>query len=243
MSENKVPRTKTGVNGLDEILNGGIPQGHTTVVSGTSGSGKTTLTTEFLYYGAKEYDEKGIYFTLEEPAENIIETSKHFGMDFESDEVKDKVRFFEELNLLRSGSSGEVFEPDRFVEEFKRQIEEFEPDRVVLDSITKFAMIFDSAALRREKVSELAEFLREHGCTTCLLSEIPYSSGKRQVSRYQIVEFVADGVILLGYERSKSSRTRTIEVFKMRRTDHSSDIHPLRITDDGMTTYPGQTAF
>ncbi|MFB6204116.1 MAG: RAD55 family ATPase [Candidatus Nanohaloarchaea archaeon] len=239
----EVERVKTGVDGLDQILNGGIPRGHTTIVSGTSGSGKTTLTTEYLYYGAKDHNEKGIYFTLEEPANNIIETSKHFGMDFEADEIKDKVRFYESLNLMREGSGGEVFEPDRFVEEFKRQIEEFEPDRIVLDSITKFAMIFDSAALRRAKVSELAQFLREHDTTACLLSEIPYEAGDHSVSRYQIVEFVADGVILLGYERTKSSRTRTLEIFKMRRTDHSSDIHPLKITDDGIVTYPNQTAF
>ena len=239
----EVPRTKTGVNGLDEILDGGIPDGHTVVVSGTSGSGKTTLTTEFLYEGAAEYGEKGMYFTIEEPAENIVETSKHFGMDFTAEDISDKVRFFEELNLLRAGSGGEVFEPDKFVEEFKRQIEEFQPERVVLDSITKFAMIFDSEALRREKVSEIAEFLRDQNCTAALLSEIPYEASGESVSRYQIVEFVADGVILLGYERTESSRTRTIEVFKMRRTDHSSDIHPLKITDKGMRTYPNQTAF
>lgn len=238
-----IDRVKTGVDGLDQILNGGLPRGHTVIVSGTSGSGKTTLTTEYLYYGAKDHDEKGIYFTLEEPAENIIETSKAFGMDFESDEVGDKVRFYESLELMREGSGGEVFEPDRFIEEFKRQVEEFEPDRVVLDSITKFAMIFDSAALRREKVSELAQFLRDHDVTSTLLSEIPYEASGDAVSRYQIVEFVADGVILLGYERTQSSRTRTLEVFKMRRTDHSSDIHPLKITDRGMATYPNQTAF
>ncbi|MFB6203818.1 MAG: RAD55 family ATPase [Candidatus Nanohaloarchaea archaeon] len=239
----KVERCRTGIKGLDSILHGGVPRGHTILVSGTSGAGKTTLTTEFLYHGAEEYDEKGIYFTLEEPAENIIETSKHFGMDFESDEVKDKVRFFEELNLLRSGSSGEVFEPDRFVEEFKRQIEEFEPDRVVLDSITKFAMIFESATLRRSKIGEIANFLREEDCTSCLLAEIPYDSEERTVSKYQVAEFVADGVILLGNERETSSRTRTVEIFKMRRTDHSADIHPLRITDSGIATYPDQKAF
>lgn len=243
MPEDDIERVKTGVQGLDQILNGGLPQGHTVVVSGTSGSGKTTLTTEFLYYGAKDHDEKGIYFTIEEPASNIIETSKHFGMDFEGDDVKDKIQFYESLNLMKEGSGGKVFEPDRFVEEFKRQIEEFEPDRVVLDSITKFAMIFDSAALRREKVSEIAQFLRENDVTSCLLSEIPYEASERSVSRYQIVEFVADGVILLGYERTKSSRTRTLEVFKMRRTNHSSDIHPLKITDEGIVTYPNQTAF
>ncbi|MFB6180294.1 MAG: RAD55 family ATPase [Candidatus Nanohalobium sp.] len=240
----EVPRTKTDIQGLDQILNGGIPDEHTVVISGTSGAGKTTLTTQFLYNGAKKHDDKGLYFTLEEPARNIVETSKQFDMDFENDEdVKGKVKFHEELNLMRKGSGGEVFEPDRFVEAFKREIEEFEPDRVVLDSITKFAMVFDSSPLRREKVSELAQFLREQSCTSCLLAEIPYTGGERQVSKYQIVEFVADGVILLGNERTESSRTRTLEVFKMRRTDHSSDIHPLKITNRGIVTYPNQTAF
>ena len=239
-----VPRCKTDVQGLDQILNGGIPEEHTIVVSGTSGAGKTTLTTQFLYNGAKNHDEKGLYFTLEEPARNIVETSKNFDMDFENDEgVAGKVKFHEELNLMREGSGGEVFEPDRFVDAFKRQIEEYQPDRVVLDSITKFAMVFDSSPLRREKVSEIAQFLREQECTSCLLAEIPYTGGERQVSKYQIVEFVADGVILLGNERTESSRTRTLEVFKMRRTDHSSDIHPLKITNSGIVTYPNQTAF
>ncbi|MFB6182830.1 MAG: RAD55 family ATPase [Candidatus Nanohaloarchaea archaeon] len=238
----EVPRAKTGISGVDQILHGGIPRGHTVVCSGTSGSGKTTLTTEFLYHGAVDYDEKGIYFTLEEPAENIVETSrKNFDMDFEND--TDKVKFYESLSLMRESSSGQVFEPDRFIEEFKRQIEDFEPDRVVLDSITKFAMIFDSSAARRAKISELADFVRERDVTTIFLSEIPNNAKEGSVSRYDIVEFVADGVILLGYEKTGSSRTRTIEIFKMRRTDHSSDIHPLKITDNGINTYPNQTAF
>ncbi len=238
----QVERTKTGVRGLDQILKGGIPSGHTVVVSGTSGSGKTTLTTEFLYEGAQE-GETGLYFSLEEPVKNIKETSRHFGMDFDDDSLPGNVEFIEQLDLMRKGSGGGVFEPGRFLEEFKRQIERLNPDRVVLDSITKFAMVFDSSPLRREKVSEVAQFLRESDCTSCLLAEVPYSSDKYQVSRYQITEFVADGVIMLGYERTNSSRTRTLEVFKMRRTDHSSDIHPLKITNDGIVTYPDQTAF
>lgn len=237
-----IERTKTGVQGLDQILHGGIPTGHTIIVSGTSGSGKTTLTTQFLYEGAEE-GETTLYYSLEEPVDNIIETSKHFGMDFEDPELEGDVKFREQLDLMKSGTGGQVFEPGKFVENFKRTIEEINPDRVVLDSITKFAMVFDASPLRREKISEIARFLREQEVTACLLAEVPYSSDKYQVSRYQITEFVADGVIMLGYERTESSRTRTLEVFKMRRTDHSSDIHPLRITDDGIITYPDQTAF
>lgn len=238
----EVKRTKTGVQGLDQILNGGIPTGHTILVSGTSGSGKTTLTTQFLYEGAEE-GEKGIYYSLEEPVENIKETSRNFGMNFDNPELEGEVNFIEQLDLMKGTSGGQVFEPGKFVENFKREIERTNPDRVVLDSITKFAMVFDSSPLRREKVSEIAQFLREQNVTACLLAEVPYSSDKYQVSRYQITEFVADGVVMLGYERTDSSRTRTLEVFKMRRTDHSSDIHPLRITDRGIITYPDQTAF
>lgn len=239
----EVKKSKTGVQGLDQILHGGIPTGHTVLVSGTSGSGKTTLTTQFLYEGAEE-GETGIYYSLEEPTDNIKETSKHFGMDFDNPQLEGNVEFIEQLDLMKSTSSGgQVFEPGKFVENFKREVERIQPDRVVLDSITKFAMVFDSSPLRREKVSEIAQFLREQDVTACLLAEVPYSSDKYQVSRYQITEFVADGVIMLGYERTDSSRTRTLEVFKMRRTDHSSDIHPLRITDRGIITYPDQTAF
>jgi circadian clock protein KaiC len=239
----EIERAVTGVQGLDQLLKGGIPRGHIVLVSGTSGSGKTTLTTEYLYHGAKENDETGIYFSISEPVENIKETSKHFGMDFEDDDVKENVHFEEVNNLMKSGSGGEVFEPQRFLEKLKRKVEEVDADRLVLDSITKFAMVFDSSPVRREYVNELADFLRDHDVTACLLSEVPYSEQSNQVSRYQIIEFVVDGVIMLGYERVESSRTRTIEVFKMRRTDHSSDIHPLRITDNGIMTYPNQTAF
>ncbi len=239
--EEEVERSKTGVPGLDEIMDGGIPKGHIVLVSGTSGSGKTTVTTQFLYNGAVDHDEKGLYFSISEPVDNIKQTSRHFGMDFDEGDGT-KVHFDEENNLMRMGS-GDVFEPGKFVEKFKRKIEEIEPERVVLDSITKFAMVFDSAPVRREKVNELTEFLREQNITTCFLSELPYSSEQKRVSKYEIIEFVVDGVIILGYERKESSRTRTIEVFKMRRTNHSSDIHPLKITDRGIMTYPNQTAF
>lgn len=237
----KVERAKTGVPGLDEIMDGGIPKGHIVLVAGTSGSGKTTLTTQYLYNGAVDHDEKGLYFSISEPVGNIKQTSKHFGMDFDEGDAQ-KVYFDEENNLMRMGS-GDVFEPGKFVEKFKRKIEEVEPERVVLDSITKFAMVFDSAPVRREKVNELTNFLRDNNITTCFLSELPYSSEQQKVSKYEIIEFVVDGVIILGYERKESSRTRTIEVFKMRRTDHSSDIHPLKITQKGIMTYPNQTAF
>ncbi|MEM4327060.1 MAG: ATPase domain-containing protein, partial [Candidatus Diapherotrites archaeon] len=91
-------RTKTGIKGFDELINGGFPRGSTILLSGGPGTGKTIFGLTYLYVGAKEYNEAGLYITLEENLKNIVWNMETFGWDIASLQATSKFRIYK-MNL------------------------------------------------------------------------------------------------------------------------------------------------
>jgi KaiC/GvpD/RAD55 family RecA-like ATPase len=224
-------RVKTGVAGLDEIMHGGIPKFHQTLITGTSGTGKTTFCCQYMYNGVKKYNDNGVYLSFEEPADSIKENAKSFGWDFDSLEKSGKFSFirYDPYHIE------DVFD---ILESTVRQVK---ATRVVVDSISALGLhIKDEAELRR-MIFNLSIILRKLKCTSLLVSEIVH--GKAGLSRYGVEEFVADSVIVLYYERLQSAFSRAIQVWKVRGSSHSERLHPYKIDSSGATVYPKEEAF
>ncbi|MBU0953516.1 MAG: AAA family ATPase [Nanoarchaeota archaeon] len=224
-------RVKTYIEGLDTILSGGIPENQVVLLTGTSGTGKTILSSQYMYNGAMK-NQPGVYLSFEEPASMIRENMKEFGMDFAKLEHAKKFAFMK-------------YEPYR-IEDINEMLEstirEIGARRVVIDSVSALGLhIRDQAALR-ELIFKLSITLRNLNCTTIMVSEIVQGKSPR-LSRYGVEEFVADGVIVLYYERFQSTFNRGIQVWKLRGSSHSMKIHPYVIDKKGITVNPEDDMF
>jgi KaiC/GvpD/RAD55 family RecA-like ATPase len=224
-------RVKTGVEGLDEIMNGGIPKGQLVLLSGTCGTGKTTICSQYIYNGLTKFKENGIYLSFEELPQNIKNNVRQFGINFEPYEKAGKFAFLK-------------YDPYHVEEVFdvlENAIRDMGAQRIVIDSISALGIhVRDKAELRR-MIFNLSAILRKLGCTALLVSEIV--PGKKGISRYGVEEFVTDSVIVLYYERNEFTFTRAIQIWKMSGSDHSKKLHPYKITEQGVVVQPEGEAF
>ncbi len=226
----KVERVPTNIPGFDKMIDGGFVKNSLNLVSGGPGTGKTILAMQFLLEGVK-VDQKGLFISFEEEFDNLMGDAMVFGWDFRKLEKQEKCFFFtckpmEEPNLQMKIS--EIIKGNKIT-------------RVVIDSISVFAMMFKEDAYRiRKEFYKLADFLKSMGCTVLLTSEIPgeapldISSGGGSLSRDGIIEFIADSIITVHNSGIGGEGDRAIRVLKMRRTNHTKGPVPMNITKKGM---------
>jgi len=233
-------RVPSGLNGLDALIEGGFPEGRTTLISGGCGTGKTIFCTQYLYNGATKYKEPGIYVTLDERPELIRQDMLRFGWD---------IRKLEEDGLLQiiDGSLAKVgipseeefsmpatgFDIDKLLLEIMRTAKRIGAKRLVIDSIPALGMNFENESEIRNAILKLSYLLMRIGITTLVTSEV--SEGENKFGKYGIEEYVVDGVIVLHYMGIGTRSNRTLHIRKMRATKHSEDLHPIEITPKGMT--------
>lgn len=216
-------RVKSGVPGLDDLIEGGFPESSSILVSGGAGCGKSILCLEYLYNGAKLYNEPGVYITLEEGPHNLWWNMQRFKWDLlplERDNMLKIYKFEPNLDMKNDLEN----QTKRIVEKAKQM----NAKRMVIDSITAFSFWIDDTAKIRYAIYLLVEELRKLNCTTLLTCET--TGGKHDISRFGVEEFLVDGVIQLHFIPPH----RTLLVRKMRGTNHDARIHPLEINDQGL---------
>ena len=217
-------RVKSGVPGLDELIEGGFPEASSILVSGPAGTGKSILCMEYLYNGAKEYGEPGVYITMEEGPHNIWWNTQRFKWDLVSLEREGK------LKIYKFEPTQEILDsPEAQVERIIEKARSTNAKRLVVDSVTAFAFWLKDIRQIRFAIYTLIEELRKLDCTTLLTCETP--AGKHAVSRFGVEEFLTDGVLQMFF----SPPNRAMFVRKMRGTNHSKKIHPLTINDNGLS--------
>ncbi|WP_456328996.1 KaiC domain-containing protein [Archaeoglobus sp.] len=218
---------KTGVDGLDAILGGGIPEGHIVAVVGMYGTGKTMLGLHFIYEGLKN-GEPCMILSFDEDEESIIANAKSVGMDLEA--------FGDKLHVARLEAS-----------EVKKSLEKLESDlpeiikslgvrRMLIDSISVLETLFDDAG-RYSMLAMFRKMLKENGITAMITSEA--DKYQPNTSKYGILEYICDGMISLKVVRKSEldEPTLGLEVVKMRRVKHSRKPKPYIITESGMVVY------
>ncbi len=218
-------RTKTGIPGLNELLNGGFIEGSAILLSGGTGTGKTIFGTQFIYRGAQEYNEPGIYITLEEGTTNIWWNMKSFHWNIAGLQKKDMVKIYR-IGMFKPKEIAEQFEKE--IAKIKKMVNELNAKRLVIDSTTAFGMFMESDAQIRHNLFKLINETKKLDCTTILISE---TMGKRdQFSRFGVEEFIVDGVVMLYFKPP----VRALLVRKMRGIDHDKKVHPFNITGNGI---------
>ncbi len=226
MEEENTERITTGISGLDEMLNGGIPKGHVFTVLGTFGTGKTTFALQYLWEGIQK-DEKCIFISLEEGKEEIVKTGRSYGWDFQPYLDNNQI-VVEKLSPADAKAT-----INRLKSDLPRFIEEFGADRIVIDSVSLLNMLSDEPREKRERLFELCQMVKKVKATTMLTAEV--KDENHRSSRDGLVEYTVDGVILLMYNQLDSQEVQmSIQVIKMRRIEHSRKIKPYEITDNGL---------
>ncbi len=221
----KTERVSTGIKNFDSLIEGGFEKNSTNLLVGSSGSGKTIFAVQFLIQGIKK-GEKCLYITFEEKKQEFYCNMLEFGWDLEKFEKQGKFIFLE-------------YTPEKvrtMLEEGGGTIENIvltkKINRIVIDSITSFELLFEKELEKRESALALFDMLSKWDCTSLLTYEGAPSAERKETSR--ILDFESDSIILLYFIRGKKQRNRFLEVLKMRRTDHSLHLYPFSIENSGI---------
>ena len=225
----KVERVKTGVPGFDKIIDGGLPKDNLVVISGDPGSGKTIFSIEFLYKGAKEMDEPGIFVSLEESKEAIIQTAGIFGWDLQA--LIDKKK----LEIIAI----DLYDFEQLKNIIGDAITRLKAKRLVIDPGVIFRLYFTKELDARKRILALGKMLKQSGCTALITNE----SAAEDPSLFGLEEYVADGVIIITHRKEKNKFVRSIAVVKMRDTKISEKTHPVRLSDKGVEVLSKQEVY
>jgi len=225
----------TGVDGLDEMLGGGVPRGHVIALLGSFGTGKTTFALQFLMQGLIN-GEKGIFITLEEDVESILKTADGYGWDLRS-HVEDKT-----ASLIKLEPADAKATATRVKSDLPQFIRSFGAQRIALDSVSLLNMMFPDEVERRTRLFALCDQIRKTGATAIMTAEVKDDNPRS--SRDGLVEYVSDGVISLRLvERSNGEVQPAVQVVKMRRVKHSRHIKPYSLTEVGAVVHTEAEVF
>jgi len=227
-------KTRTGIQGLDEVTGGGLPKGRVTLVCGRAGCGKSLLGMEFLVHGALEYGEPGVCIDFEETEEKLTANVASLGFDLPK-LVKNKKLLVDYVFIERSeiAESGE-FNLDGLFIRLAHAVKSIKAKRVLLDSVEAlFSGIADSSILRSE-LRRLFRWLEDHNLTAIVTAE----AGVQTLTRHGLEEYIADCVISLDHRVTDQISTRRLRVVKYRGTAHGTDEYPFLIGEDGISVLP-----
>lgn len=230
-------RVPTGVPGLDELINGGIPRDGTYLLTGNTGTGKTIFAMQFIYKGIVDYDEPGVYIAMDETPSKLKNHFSAFNWDLDKLEEEGKLAIIDAISTRISAPSAEKYilrrnEIDAMLYKAASVVGEVGAKRFVLDSIVPLAYQYDNLFELRRDIQRFCYGVAQLDCTSFIVTEIPGGSDK--LSRFDVEQFIADGIIVLGLEKTSEKFARTLMVRKMRGTSHSIRIHNFDITEEGI---------
>jgi circadian clock protein KaiC len=232
--KNSLSKTPTGIEGLDEVTNGGLPAGRTTLVCGSAGSGKTVLGLEFLVHGIEEYGEPGVFVAFEETEKDLRQNVASFGYDLEKLQDEGKLSI-DHVVIERSEieETGEYDLEGLFIR-LGCAVDAIGAKRVVLDTIEVLFSGLKNQQIIRAELRRLFRWLKDRGLTAIVTGE----RGDGQLTRYGLEEYVADCVILLDHRVTEQLSTRRLRIVKYRGSLHGTDEYPFLMGEDGISVLP-----
>ena len=251
MKEKKLMRVQTGIKGFDELVQGGFPKNSSILVCGGPGCGKTIFASEYIYNGAKKFNEKGMYVSFEQNSDSIKNQARQFGWNLSAMEKSGKIKL---LSIPTSKLKRET------LEEIKTIVKKEKIKRLVIDSLSTLVInapiyttpselsvqdvvgdniIFSPPVIgdyvAKRFIYQLIESLRDLDCTTILISEAAEKG--EYITRDTLSEFACDGVIILSFESMGGDYSRSLIIRKMRGTKNDEDVHPVEISKKGITIH------
>lgn len=234
--DNSEVRLSTGVEGLDDILNGGIPKGHLYLVEGDPGTGKTTLALQYLIEGAR-VGEKGMYITLSESKMELEQVARSHGWEIAPIAIYEMIPTDEDLSPEAQYT---VFHPSEVeladtITAILKQIEIVDPERVVFDSLSEFRMLARDPLKYRRQILALKRYFAGRNCTVLLLDDRTAEGSSNDLQ----LQSIAHGVIKMqSLERDFGIKRRRLEVHKLRGSSFREGYHDYTIRTGGLATYP-----
>lgn len=232
-------RVKTGIAGLDAMLNGGIPQADQIIIAGGPGAGKTLISFEILYHSAKA----GIptaFIALEEQPETVVKNAKQAFADFTDidDLIKSKLLLVDgedPASKITSSSDSQTYSFGNVVSEIEGIIKVNNAKIVVIDSISLLKLMLPDKLVYRKSMIALVSNLRRLGVTTILTSEI--SSYERNKLKFNEEFFIFDGLVTMYQSGEEDKRVFSLEIVKLRGSSHSKALSPYDITSQGFRIF------
>jgi len=230
----RLPKCPTGIKGLDEITDGGLPKGRPTLVCGGAGCGKTLLAAEFLVRGAVQFDEPGVLMAFEETEKELTANVASLGFDLNG-LIRRKKIVVDYVHIERSEfqESGEYDLEGLFVR-LGHAIDSIGAKRVVLDTLEVLFASLPNEAILRSELRRLFRWLKEKGVTAVITAE----RGLGHLTRHGLEEYVSDCVILLDHRVNDQIATRHLRVVKYRGALHGTNEFPFLIGADGISVMP-----
>lgn len=224
----------TGIEGLDEITEGGLPRGRTTLVCGGAGSGKTLLAMEFIIRGITDFNEPGVFMSFEETAEELATNVASLGFDVEG-LIRDKKMAIDFVRVERSEieETGEYDLEGLFLR-LNLMIDDVGAKRVVLDTLEALFAGLPNEAILRAELRRLFRWLKDKGVTAVITGE----QGEQTLSRYGLEEYVSDCVIFLDHRVQNQIATRRLRIVKYRGSKHGTNEYPTLIDEHGLSVLP-----
>jgi circadian clock protein KaiC len=229
-----LPKSPTGIKGLDEITGGGLPLGRPTLICGAAGSGKTLFSMEFLVHGALDFHEPGVFMSFEERSEELAINVASLGFDLHDLQRNQLIRL-DHVQIERSEieETGE-YDLDGLFIRLGYAIDSIGARRVVLDTIENlFAGLANQGILRAE-LRRLFGWLKDKGVTTIITGE----KGEGTLTRQGLEEYVSDCVILLDHRVTNKISTRLLRIVKYRGSVHGTNEYPFLIDESGISVLP-----
>ena len=227
-------KSPTGIEGLDEITGGGLPQGRTTIVCGGAGCGKTMLGIEFLVRGAMEFNEPGVLMAFEETPEDIARNVASLGFDINDLAQKKKLYldyvYVEPSEIQETGD----YDLEGLFIRLQNAVDSIGAKRVMFDTLEALFSGFSNPGILRAEFRRLFRWLKDRNLTAIVTAE----RGDGTLTRQGLEEYVSDCVILLDHRIKDQISGRRLRIVKYRGTKHGADEYPFLIDERGMSILP-----
>jgi circadian clock protein KaiC len=229
-----LPKTPTGIRGLDEVTGGGLPTGRSTLICGPAGCGKTLMAMEFLVRGVTLFDEPGVFVAFEESTDDLIANFASLGFDLPAAEAAGLL-VLDHVTVLR-GEMEETgdWDLDGLFIRLAAAIDRVGAKRIVIDTIETLFGAFANTAILRSELHRLFAWLKDRGVTAVVTGE----RGDGTLSRHGIEEYVSDCVIVLDHRVTEQTSTRRLRILKYRGSLHGTNEYPFLIAEDGVSVLP-----
>lgn len=231
----KIERVATGIPGMDAMMEGGFKRNSVNLVAGGAGTGKSIFAVQFLVNGIEKYNEPGIFITFEERKPKFYADMARFGWDLQKYEDKGKFVYLEytpeQVKKVLTEGGGIV----------ENIIERIGAKRLVIDSITSFALLYEDELTKKQASLTLFNLIDKWDCTGILTSQLITQDDLRMGGTISAaLEFEVDSILLLYHIKKKAVRERAIEILKMRGTKIPERTVELCIGNNGIAVNPNK---
>jgi len=227
-------KASTGVSGLDEILDGGLPLGRPTLVCGGAGCGKTLFSMQFLVNGALQFGEPGAFIAFEERPEDLAANVASLGFDLGDLEARGLLAVdhitIDPAEIIESGE----YNLEGLFLRLGLAIDTVGAKRVVIDTLETLFGGLSNYGIIRAELKRLFDWLKERGVTAIITAE----RGDERLTRHGLEEYVSDCVIVLDHTVTGQISTRRMRVVKYRGSTHGTNAYPFLIGEDGLSVLP-----